>query len=74
MSPPSPRPRRHPRFGRFIGTGAVAGLIIGYVITTATGNNGDYGFRTAFGYVGLFFAFLGALAAAVIAVVLAGRE
>ncbi|MEI2776329.1 MAG: hypothetical protein V9G19_10245 [Tetrasphaera sp.] len=68
------RGRREPRFGAFLGTGAVIGLVIGVVIAYVGPDAPDYGQRTELGFMGVFFGLLGALIAGVVAVVIAGRD
>ncbi len=67
-------PRRRPRFGRFIGTGAVLGIVLGIVISFASMNPQGYSDRTAAGFLAAFFGLIGALVAAIVAVLLAGKE
>lgn len=74
MTARSGHKRRQPRFGAFLGTGAALGLIAGVVIAYVGPDAPDYGRRTELGFVGVFFGLLGALIAAVVAVLIAGRE
>ncbi len=72
---PAPSRRRlRPRFGRFIGTGAVLGILIGVVIAHATANPAGYSDRTTYGFMAVFCGVVGALLAAVVAAVVAGRD
>lgn len=78
---PPPNPRRTPNFLRFIITGAVLGFVVGAVIawtgvledTTQLQRGYVYGTSDGVGIVGLLFAGIFALVAAVIAVLLDRR-
>ncbi len=74
-------PARQPSFRRFITTGALVGMVIGvWVSLSGVLENPEripqgynYTETTSAGYLGLFGAFLGALLAAVVAVLLDRR-
>lgn len=66
-------PRRAPVFRRFIVTGAVVGAVLGILTSMVTKGAPDYGTFAGVGYFGLIGAFLGALAGAIVAIVLDGR-
>ncbi|MBK6885587.1 MAG: hypothetical protein IPH03_03435 [Tetrasphaera sp.] len=72
--PAPPRRRLRPRFGRFIGTGAAVGILVGIGIARATADPAGYSARTTYGYMAIFCALVGALVAAVVAAVVAGRD
>ncbi len=59
---------RRPNFLRFIVAGAVVGAILGYVIAVRTPNPQGYAVSDGRGYVTIAFAAIGALLAAVVAV------
>ena len=59
---------RRPNFLRFIVTGAVVGAVIGLVLAFRTDNPAGYAVSDGRGYVTLAFAALGAVIAAVVAV------
>ncbi|HET7477843.1 MAG TPA: hypothetical protein VFJ97_17710 [Dermatophilaceae bacterium] len=80
-SPPRPehleparrfRVRRTPNFVRFMLTGAVVGVLAGFVVDQAT-NDVRYGALSSFAFFGLGFAAVGVLLAALIAVLLDRR-
>lgn len=62
--------RRTPNFMRFIITGAVIGLIAGAIVATSGTNAPGYSDRTGIALIGGILAALGALAGAVVALVL----
>lgn len=66
--------RRAPKFGAFIGTGIMLGLVAALLVTTFTQRDPSYSFNTAFGYIGLVFALIGALAAGLLAIWLDHRS
>ncbi|MFN8099919.1 MAG: hypothetical protein U0Q21_16695 [Dermatophilaceae bacterium] len=68
------RPRPRPRFGRFIGTGAILGILLGVVVASLTADPDGYSARTTYGYMAVFCGLVGALLAAVVAAVVAGRD
>jgi uncharacterized membrane protein YedE/YeeE len=61
---------RRPNFLRFIVAGAVIGAVIGLVLAFRTDNPAGYAVSDGRGYVTLTFAGLGALIAAVVAVLI----
>ena len=65
-------PPRRPDYVRFAVTGAVVGLALAAVLALSAPPS-DYSTRQVFLYGGLIFAFLGALAAAAVAVLIEDR-
>jgi uncharacterized membrane protein YgaE (UPF0421/DUF939 family) len=70
VNPVSNRPPRRPKFGAFLITGAVIGLIVAIVVNQMGPDPAGYSGRTVFGFLGLAFAGLGALLAGIVAVLL----
>jgi hypothetical protein len=66
--------RRYPRYGRFIGTGAAAGLLVAFVVAVVNGGGETYSRWTVFGYVGLLCGTIGALVGGGVAVLLDGSR
>ncbi len=66
-------PRREPRVGVFIGTGALIGLVLGLAAAMSTPDNAGYSASAAFGYLAVFGLLLGAIVGGVAAALLAGR-
>jgi hypothetical protein len=67
------KPRRTPKYTRFIGTGAVIGFIVGAAVAILGAPAPGYGVNTQLGYLGVLGAALGALVAGVVAVLLDRR-
>ena len=65
--------RRAPKFSAFLLTGALAGLVLGLVLSVTGPADARYDAFAAPGLLGLIFAGLGALAGGVIAVLLEKR-
>ncbi|MEP7194861.1 MAG: hypothetical protein ABI903_18640 [Actinomycetota bacterium] len=65
--------RRAPRFSAFLLTGGLAGLLTGLFLSFIGPVDVRYDTSAALGFLGLIFAGLGALAGAIIAVVLEKR-
>lgn len=65
-----PTRRRSPRFARFIVTGALVGFLVGAAIAVFTDPAASYSTASAIGYLGAMGAGIGALLAALVAVLL----
>ena len=65
--------RRQPRFAAFLISGAVLGLLTGFVLSVVGPVDSRYDAASALGFLGLIFAGLGALAGGVVAVLLDRR-
>jgi hypothetical protein len=65
--------RRTPKFSAFLLTGALAGLLTGFLLSVFGPVDSRYDASAALGFLGLIFAGLGALAGGVIAVLLEKR-
>jgi hypothetical protein len=61
---------RTPRYGRFIGTGAVLGVLIALVLATVQGGTEQYSAAAAFGYLALLLGPIGGLLGGAVAVLL----
>lgn len=70
---PLVRVRRRPNFLRFMLTGAMLGLVSGYLVDQLGTDAARYGPLTSFAFFGLGFAALGALLGALVAVLLDRR-
>jgi len=66
--------RRGPRFGAFLLTGGVLGLLFGMVVSVVGPVDARYGAVAVLGFLGLIGACLGALAGGVVAVLLDRRS
>jgi hypothetical protein len=66
-------PRRSPNFTRFIAAGAVVGFVVGSGLAVLGDPAPGYGEGAAVAYIGLFGAAIGAMLAAVVAVLLDRR-
>jgi hypothetical protein len=66
--------RRPPRFSAFLLTGALAGLLLGLVLSAIGPVDARYDPSAAAGFLGLIFAGLGTLAGGLIAVLLEKRH
>ena len=66
-------PRRSPNFTRFIAAGAVVGFVVGGGLAVLGDPAPGYGEGAAVAYIGLFAAAIGAMLAAVLAVLLDRR-
>ncbi len=67
-------PRRSPKFGAFILTGAVIGFIVGSAIAYYGPDTPTYTTSSGVGFIGLLIAAIGALAGALVAIALDRRE
>ncbi len=65
--------RRAPRYGAFLGTGAVLGLVVALVLVLGPGSAVEDG-RGVLGYLSALLAGLGALTGGALAVLLEGRR
>lgn len=72
-SPPLRRVRRAPKFPQFMIVGGIIGLVVG-VIAGMQGESGDYSGAAAVGLFAFFFAGVGVLVAAGIAIFLDRRS
>ena len=66
-------PRRSPAFLRWIGTGAVLGFLAGLVTAVVSDDAASYGLGSQVAYLGVMFAFLGALLGGLVAVLVDRR-
>ena len=66
--------RRQPRFAAFLISGALLGLLLGFVLSAIGPADARYDASAALGLLGLIFAGLGALLGGVIAVLLEKRH
>lgn len=62
--------RRPPRFSAFLLTGALAGLLIGFLLNVSGPVDARYDASATLGFLGLIFAGLGALVGGLVAVLL----
>lgn len=60
--------RRAPRYGAFILTGAVLGVLVAAVLSVAFPNNGDFSARALFGYLAVILALILGLVGALVAI------
>lgn len=65
--------RRQPRFAAFLISGALLGLLVGFVLSLLGPVDARYDASAALGFLGLIFAGLGALLGGIIAVLLEKR-
>ena len=65
--------RRTPRYVAFLGTGAVVGLVVAFVLALGPGSGVDDP-RRLLAYLGALLAGLGALLGGAIAVIIEGRK
>lgn len=68
------RVRRRPNFAAFLISGALIGLLIGFVVSVFGPAAVGYDASATLGFLGLIFAGLGALVAGIIAVLLDTRS
>lgn len=73
VSQPPRKVRSAPRFTAFLLTGAVAGLLIGFLLSVAGPVATSYDTSAVLGFLGLIFAGLGMLVGGVVAVLLDRR-
>ena len=66
-------PRRSPKFGAFILTGAVIGFVVGSAIAYFGPETPTYATSSGVGFIGLCIAAIGALAGALLAIALDRR-
>ncbi len=67
------RPRRAPRYGSFVVTGAVVGIVLAVVVSLSQPATGQFSQNSVVGYVAAIFGLVGALAGAALAVLLDRR-
>lgn len=70
---PRGRARRAPRYGAFVSTGALLGLVAAVVLTLVLPSVEQLDTRAALGYLGLVLGLVGGLVGAAVAVVLDRR-
>lgn len=78
-TPPEPtvrygRARRAPRYGSFVVTGALVGVVLGLVLSLARPATGQFSQNSVIGYVAATLGLLGALFGAGVAVLLDRRR
>lgn len=66
--------RRRPNFAAFLISGALIGLLVGFLVSILGPASGSYDASSTLGFLGLIFAGLGALAAGIVAVLLDTRS
>lgn len=66
-------PRRSPAFLRWIGSGAVVGFLVGLVMAVVSADAANYGLGSQVAYLGVMFAFVGALLGGLVAVLVDRR-
>ncbi|MEO3937029.1 hypothetical protein V3N99_09760 [Dermatophilaceae bacterium Soc4.6] len=66
--------RRTPDFKRWIGSGALIGFFVGFVVSMLSDRAQAYSASSEIGYLGIMFAFLGALVAGLVAVLVDRRH
>ena len=71
--PVAPRPRRHPRYLRFLLSGALLGLVATAVVVLGRGEGAEDVGRVA-GYLAVVLVGLGALLGGLVAVLVEGRR
>jgi len=71
--PPSPKRSRRPKFGPFLLTGAVVGMLVALVVDRVGPQVQGYGAGSVLGFLALSFAGLGALLGGLVAVLLDRR-
>ena len=67
------RPRRAPRYGSFVATGALVGILVGVVLSFSQPATGQFSQNSVVGYVAAIFGLVGALAGGAVAVLLDRR-
>jgi hypothetical protein len=67
------RPRRAPRYGSFVVSGALVGIVLGVVLSLSQPATGQFSQNSVVGYVAAILGLLGALAGATLAVLLDRR-
>ena len=68
------RRRRAPRYGSFVATGAIVGIVLGLVLSLARPTSGQFSQNSVIGYVAATLGLLGALLGAGVAVLLDRRR
>jgi hypothetical protein len=68
------RPRRAPRYGSFVATGAIGGVVLGVALSLSRPAAGEFSQSSVIGYVAATLGLLGALLGAGIAVLLDRRR
>ncbi len=75
QTPGTPRTaRRHPRFAAFLFTGALLGLLGGFVISVIGPEDARYDTSVTLGFLGLICAAFGVLAGGIVAALLDKRR
>ena len=67
------RPRRAPRYGSFVASGALLGIVLGVIVSLSQPATGQFSQNSVVGYVAAIFGLIGALAGAALAVLLDRR-
>jgi hypothetical protein len=65
--------RRAPRYGSFVVTGAVIGVVLGLVLSLSRPSTGQFSQNSVIGYVAAILGLTGALAGAAVAVMFERR-
>ena len=68
------RKRRAPRYGSFVATGAIVGVVLGLALSLTRPASGDFSQNSVIGYVAATLGLLGALLGAGVAVLLDRRR
>ncbi len=74
MSQQPRKVRRRPNFAAFLISGALIGLLVGFLVSIRGPAAGSYDASATLGFLGLIFAGLGALAAGIVALLLDARS
>ncbi len=67
------RPRRAPRYGSFVATGALVGIVLGVVLSLSQPASGQFSQNSVVGYVAAILGLVGALVGGAVAVLLDRR-
>jgi hypothetical protein len=68
------RVRRAPRYGSFVATGAILGVVLGIVLSFSRPSTGDFSQNSVVGYVAAILGLIGALIGGALAVLMERRR